>query len=324
MGSSSYDSSVYSARMDHHKATGTSAFTHDTAISSGRISADVHEKLDPSKKNSAGKNIRESFDSDKHPTSNAVAVLFDVTGSMSGVPRVFVECLGTLMRTLVKKGYLNDPQVLFGAIGDAPHDRVPLQVGQFESGNEMDEALSLIYLEGQGGGTQQESYELGMYYMARHTDLHCYTNRKKKGYLFITGDECPYDKVKRSEVKDIIGDSLQADIPLKDMLEELREKFEVFWIMPGGTNNWGNEMIESKLQKLFGQHFLKLENPAHISELICTTIALCEGHDLEDVSDALVDSGSSKTKAAAAVDAVAALAASKNLKGKGSDKVARL
>jgi len=206
MGSSSYDSSVYSARIEHHRETHTDAFTHTAAVLSGATAAGVHESLDPSKPNRAGKLIRESFDSDLHPTANSIAVLFDVTGSMAEVPRLFVEALGTLMQTLTREGFVSDPQVLFGAIGDATTDRAPLQVGQYEAGNEMDAALTKILLERGGGPGYHESYELGMYYMARHTDLNSLTKREKKGYLFITGDELPYNEVKRHEVKQVIGE----------------------------------------------------------------------------------------------------------------------
>jgi len=324
MGSSSYDSSVYHARMDHHKETHTDAFTHTDAITRGLTSLAVHEKLDPSKPNKAGKLIRESFDSVEHPTSNAVAVLFDVTGSMKRVPRLFLEAFGTMMQTLTKKNYVNDPQILFGAIGDATCDSIPLQVGQFEAGNETDEALSKMYLEGGGGGQNTESYELGMYYMARHTDLNCVTKRGKKAYLFITGDELPYDRVKKHEVEKVIGDTLQEDIPTKDILKELRQKFEVFWIMPGGTAHWDDPEVEEPLREMFGQNFLKLRDPANICELICTTIALCEGHDLHEVGTDLVAAGASEVRVAAAADAVAALAAARNLSAPGEDKIARL
>ena len=75
MGSSSYDSSVYSARIEHHRETGTDAFTHTAAVLSGATAAGVHESLDPSKPNRAGKLIRESFDSDLHPTANSIAAV---------------------------------------------------------------------------------------------------------------------------------------------------------------------------------------------------------------------------------------------------------
>jgi hypothetical protein len=105
--------------MREHTEKGTDPFTHSAEIRSGHTEMKVHEKLDPSKKNKAGRNIRESFDSDTHPESHPVAVIFDVTGSMASVPRIFVEKLGTLMATLVKKDFLQHPHILFGAVGDA-------------------------------------------------------------------------------------------------------------------------------------------------------------------------------------------------------------
>jgi ADP-ribose pyrophosphatase YjhB (NUDIX family) len=324
MGSGAYDSSVYRDRVDTAKSTGSDVFGYTDDIKHGRAVAHVHEKLDPSKPNKAGNLIRESFDSVEHPTSNSIAVLFDVTGSMHRVPRLFMEALGTLMATLTKKGYVNDPAILFGAIGDATTDSSPLQLGQFEAGNQMDECLTNIHLEGGGGGQNTESYELAMYYMARHTNLDCVTKRTKKGYLFITGDERPYPMVKKSEVARFIGDTLQENIPIKDILTELRQKYEVFWVMPGGTGHWGDSSVEDYLRELFEQNFIKLENPANIVELIATTIGVCEGHDINEVSADLVAAGSSETRVTAAASAVADLVAARNLSGTGTDKIARL
>ena len=100
-------------------------------------------------------------------------MLFDVTGSMRKVPRVLQTKLPQLLGLLQRQGYASDPQIMFGAIGDATCDRVPLQVGQFESDNRMDDDLGRIVLEGGGGGQMTESYELAMYFMARHTATDC-------------------------------------------------------------------------------------------------------------------------------------------------------
>lgn len=302
MGGGSYSADLTSARLRSHKISGTSYFTHDTDIRSGKAAAEVHKLLDPKKDNKVGKNIREAFDSDEHPKSRPVAILFDVTGSMNEVPPILVEKLEKLMAALVKKGYIDDPQILFGGIGDATCDTTPLQIGQFESGNEMDEALSKIYLEGGGGGQQTESYELGMYFMARHTDLHSVTKRGQKGYLFIIGDEMPYSRVKASEVKKYIGDTLQADIPLVDetdssgnttagLLPELQAKYDVFWIMPNKTSYYTDNRVINPLKALFGDRFLKLQDPNDIVEFIVSTIGLNEGYDLDDIKRDLKDIG---------------------------------
>ena len=76
------------------------------------------------------------------------------------MPRVLQTKLPQLLGLLLRKGYASDPQIMFGAIGDATCDRVPLQVGQFESDNRMDDDLGRIVLEGGGGGQMTESYEL--------------------------------------------------------------------------------------------------------------------------------------------------------------------
>jgi hypothetical protein len=101
--------------------------------------------------------MRESRDCAEHPRSLAIAVLFDVTGSMGAVPRVLQAKLPQLLGLLLRKGYAADPQIMFGAIGDASCDGAPLQVGQFESDNRMDDDLGRILLEG-GGGQKTESY----------------------------------------------------------------------------------------------------------------------------------------------------------------------
>lgn len=311
MGSSSYSDGLYKSRA---AATGTGAsfFTHTKDVNSGRAAASVHEKLDPSKPNKAGDRIREALDSAEHPDSVPIAVLFDVTGSMGVVPKVITAKLPQLMAILLKKGYVTDPQILFGGIGDATCDRAPLQLGQFESGNELDEALSLIYLEGGGGGQATESYELALYYMARHVKLDSFDKRDKKGYLFIIGDERPYLEVNPTEVKAAIGDDLTEAIQTTAIVEEVKEKFEVFWIMPDGTTHFRDEAVVDPLAKLFGERFLKLQDPADVCETIAMTIGHCEGRSVDDVAKDLADVGASASSIRSASTALA------NFKGGGS------
>lgn len=290
MGGTSYSDAVYRSAVTDKLDKGIDVFSHDVDVKAGRATT-LHEKVDPKKTNTVGKIIRESFDSDIHPTSRAVSVLFDVTGSMHTVPTTFVSKLNKLMALLVKKSYLEHPHILFGAIGDATCDKYPLQVGQFEGGNEMDEALTSMIREGGGGGHVTESYELAMFFMARYTDMDCVKKRGEKAYLFLCGDEIPYSQVKRSQVKEFIGVDIQHDIPTEEILAELREKFEVFWIIPGGTAHFNDPQVNDPLRAMFGQNLLKLENPDDVCELIASTIGVNEGYDLHDVASALKDIG---------------------------------
>src|SRR3954451_18295602 len=194
MGSTRWSDQHHEDRARLRKAAGRDAFEHDEDVRRGRAARGVHQKMNP-----LGVAVRESRDSDAHPNSHAVAVLFDVTGSMQKVPRILQENLPRLMGLLIRKGYLEHPHVLMGAIGDATSDQAPLQVGQFEAGIEIEEDLAKLYLEGGGGGQLTESYELAMYFMARHASIDCFEKRRKRGYLFVIGDEAPYGHVKRKE-----------------------------------------------------------------------------------------------------------------------------
>ena len=173
MGSGSWSTNVYDEHNRYKAAAGKSTFDYsDTLHHSGRSTWHVHATLNPH-----GVGSRESRDSAEHPASTAIAVMFDVTGSMGEVPVTLQKKLPELLGLLLRKGYVPDPQILFGAIGDATCDSVPLQVGQFESDNRMDENLENIFLEGGGGGQRTESYELAMYFIARHTDIDCWNKR---------------------------------------------------------------------------------------------------------------------------------------------------
>jgi hypothetical protein len=295
MGGTRWSDDHYRDRAKVRARTGKDAFEHDEAIRKGQAEARVHAKMNPK-----GVKVRESRDSETHPESHAVAVLFDVTGSMQGVPRILQENLPRLMGLLMRKGYLEHPQIMIGAIGDATCDLAPLQIGQFESGIEIEEDLSKLFLEGGGGGQVTESYELAMYFMARHTALDCYEKRKKRGYLFIIGDEAPYSYVKRKEVRELIGDGLQTDIPIKEVIAELEQRYHVYYVIPKMTNHWGNKEVHRTWVELLGQHVLRLEDPAGICELIAASVGVCEGKaDLDHLADELRDAGASKDVARA-------------------------
>jgi hypothetical protein len=300
MGTTRWSDDHYRDRAKLRARTGKDAFEHDHAIRIGAADRAVHPKMNP-----RGVRVRESRDSDAHPQSHAVGVLFDVTGSMQGVPRVLQARLPKLMGLLIRKGYLDHPQILIGAIGDATCDAVPLQVGQFESGIEIEEDLGKLYLEGGGGGHITESYELALYFMARHTAIDCHEKRGQRGYLFVIGDEIPYAKVKRKEVRALIGDGLQTSIPVKEVVAELQRTYDVYHVLPKMTSNWNNPAVHRRWVELLGQNALRLEEPAAICELIASTIGVAEGKvDLEHLTDDLREAGSSTAVAGAVRNAL--------------------
>ncbi len=288
MGGYNWSDADYAAKTTHRAATGTTTFDYSDKVSRGVYAAKAHDTLDPL----GIKGVRESRDSDVHPTSNAVAFCLDVTGSMSSVPGMVQKDMVNLMGLLLRNGYLPDPAILISAVGDATCDRVPFQVGQFESDIKIEENLTNLYLEGGGGGQNTESYELFLYFLARKTAADCYEKRGNKGYAFITGDERPYPQVSRAQVKKVFGDVLEADIPLETILAEVQQKWNLFFIIPRMTSNWGDSTIESTWQKLLGERFLRLDDPHAIAALIASTIGACEGSvDTDSLVDDLVKVG---------------------------------
>jgi len=266
MGYSSWSNDFYADREAERKRTGKDAFVYHAAVTSGRAKREVHAAMNP-------KGVtRESRDSEDHPESVAIAVMLDVTGSMAGTPKTMQQSLPELMDQ-VKAAGVEHPQILFGAIGDFYSDAAPAQVGQFESGIEMDDDLGRIYMEGRGGGSNEESYQNILYFMARHTSMDCHEKRGKKGYLFLVGDESPYPSATKAEVKALFGDDIQDDIPTEQLVKEAQEKFEVYFVIPDGTYNAGARWLLNRWGGLLGEDHILTCDPTQICPTITSAIA---------------------------------------------------
>ena len=330
MGSGRWSVDSYSAAARYRAATGASAFAYSDSGATR-----THPTLDPK-----DVTVRESRDSAEHPETVAIAVLLDVTGSMRDVPRRLQEKLPKLLGLLLRKGYVEHPQILFGAIGDATCDRAPLQVGQFESDNRMDDQLGLLVLEGGGGGQMTESYELAAYFMARHTSIDCWEKRGHKGYLFLIGDELPYATVDPHLVHEVIGDAGYREPARTDAIfAELQKRWEVFYILPEGSSYVGDDRVLAPWRKLLGEHVISLADLDAVCETIALAIGIREGTvdlaaGLTDLDDVESSAGAVVGRALATLDGsggardravVAAGALPAGFDGSGAaDSVARL
>lgn len=299
MGSGRWDATTHSEREEARKAAGTPVFAHDDHVRKSGI-WEVHQDLDPRALNTAGTLVREACDSVEHPDSTPIAVIFDVTGSMGQIPETLQQKLPQLHSLLQRNSYVVDPQILFGAVGDANSDKVPLQVGQFESDNRMASALQNIVLEGNGGGGNHESYQLAAYFMARYAQLDSLIKRGRTGYLFFIGDERVYDKLEKGHVERFIGGGLQEDLTTPAIFAELRQKFEVFYLFatqgsynPEGVLFGPPEAGVCYWRDLLGQNAILLEDADAVCETIALTLGLMEGvvSSLDEGADHLREIG---------------------------------
>jgi hypothetical protein len=225
--------------------------------------------------NPKGVRVRESRDSADHPQSRGIVFALDVTGSMGRIPHLLAtRQLPKFMKVLGECG-VRDPQILFLAVGDAIADRAPLQVGQFETTAElMDQWLTWSFLEGGGGGTGHESYELALYFLAQHTEMDCMVKRRKRGYLFMTGDELPYPALSKHVVETVTGDRLDEDLKVEEIVAELQKTYIPFFVIPDAGRA---KKIERGWRDLLGDHVLCMESPEDVCYVTAGALLLCEG-----------------------------------------------
>lgn len=265
--------------------------------------------------NPKGLKVRECRDSADHPDSLGIAFALDVTGSMGDIPHLLAKQeLPNLMKLLTACG-VADPQLMFMAIGDATSDRASLQVGQFESTAElMDQWLTWSYLEGGGGGTGQESYEMGFYIAAQHTDMDNWVKRKKKGYFFMTGDELPYPAVSRHQVEALVGEKLDEDIPIEEVIAAAAETYHLFFLIPDLQRR---ARCEARWRKLLGDHVICMESPADTCAVAAAIVGLTEQRitDLDSVAKILSANGFNNERVGSTIRAIQHYAALLKLPG---------
>lgn len=217
--------------------SGTYSISNRTerALNSGYYTKSRHEIFSNTlqrEMQSVGIEIRESCDSDEHPVSKSIIIGLDVTGSMGVVPHELIkDGLPNIMKSMIEKG-VKDPQVLFLAIGDHKCDNAPLQVGQFESSDElMDKWLEKTWLESGGGGNGGESYHLAWYFASKHTSIDCFDKRQEKGLLITIGDDKTHRSISGDSLKRIMGNGeFKNEISAVNLLSDAKEKYDVHHI----------------------------------------------------------------------------------------------
>lgn len=232
-----------------------------------------------------GVKVRESRDSEGHPHSLGIIFALDVTGSMGDIPeKMAKESLPHFMRVLLALG-INDPQILFMAVGDVNCDRSPLQVGQFESTAElMDRWLTEVHLEGGGGGGNSESYEMAMYWASQHTSMDCLVKRRKKGYFFMTGDEKPYEGVSKHQYQNLTGFRAQGgEVSVQEAVRLLCDSFCPFFLIPIRPGVSVGRVIEARWRELLGDHVI-LAYPEDMC-YVCAGIVALQENGVKDVLD---------------------------------------
>ena len=182
--------------------------------------------------------VRESCDSEEHPNSYPIIIGLDVTGSMGRVPENLIkEAFPEIMKTIMDKG-VEHAQICFVGIGDHYSDDAPIQVGQFETSDELTEKwLKAIYIEGGGGGNNGESYQLAWYFAAYHTKIDSFEKRGIKGTLITIGDEPCHASVSGKVLRELFGEG-EGEVLTSQLIKEVQKKWDVYHI---NVNDWTSD-----------------------------------------------------------------------------------
>ncbi len=226
----------------------------------------IHESMDPK-----SLVLRESRDSETHPNTVPIILTLDVTGSMGHIPEHLVRNgLPKMMDGMIQRG-VKDAALLFMAVGDHECDRCPLQVGQFESGDEeLDMWLTRTYLEGGGGPNDGESYLLAWYLAAHHTDIDSFNKRGQKGILFTIGDEPGLGSVSENALIEVFGPGQYKTYSDHELLNMASEKWDIYHILITGRGR--SRDAEVYWSQLLGKKCLMVDDHNKIPELVANTV----------------------------------------------------
>jgi len=266
MGNASYSHMAYTAH------------THSTTVGKTRAQIfterEIHKDLDPTQFK-----VRECVDSPANPEVTPIILVADETGSMGELAEEIIRgSLGDIMNALYNTKPVSNPQILCGGVGDVYSDRAPLQVTQFEAdGVVLAEQIKKIYLEGNGGGNDGESYPIVWAFAAFKTKLDNWDKRGKRGYIFTIGDEQPHTTpISSRRLKEFTGIEVQGEQDAVSLLKAAREKWHVFHLI---VKPVGHQPVLRTWKDLLGECAIEVEDIKNLATGIVTTIQVVEGHD---------------------------------------------
>jgi len=222
---------------------------------------------------------REARDSKEHPNSTPIAIGVDVTGSMGYLSEEIIKnSLNELMKKLYSTDLVEDPQLMFAAIGDVT-DNAPLQVTQFESDIRIAEQLMDLWIEGRGGDSP-EDYQLLWYFLAKHTDIDSFKLRKKKGYCFTIGDAAFHDDLSASNIRKIFKDTDKSHSS-RELANMASEMYELFHIDLNSGKNSAAALIPGRVISM------KPDEVNYLPEVIIAAIQFTNGMDKNSIMNGL-------------------------------------
>lgn len=212
---------------------------------------------------------------------NPIVFALDDTGSMGDWTKVVYDKLPMFYGQIMQQKYLEDPGISFAAIGDHNCCTAPLQVSEFGAGIELDQMISKLYMEGNGGGNEHESYELAAYFYLNNANL----GECQFPFFFVTGDEGYFESLSSETVKKWLGlNSEENHINSTKLWSKLMEKYNVFHIKKPYISKNYEQKIRAQWEKTLGEErVIVFNDPKAAIDVILGLIAITSGsRNLDD------------------------------------------
>ncbi len=208
-----------------------------------------------------------------YPDQDIVIVVIDGTGSMGQDAFIIRDKIVLLEGQLRIQGYLKNPLIMIGIVGDANSDIWPIQISKPERGDALIEEIEKTFPEGGGGGQGMESYELMAYYLLNHVKL---DDVNARPYLFFLGDEGIYPELDARHVSEHIGDTIESDLKSETIFKKLCRKFNVFRLhRQYNSSTSEDEMIFRQWKDMIGaERVQRLKVPKAVVDIILGIVAI--------------------------------------------------
>lgn len=210
----------------------------------------------------------------KTESMNPVGISVDQSGSMGDWPGTMRSKLPYLEHEAKTEYMGTDVEISWSAFGDVPNNEdYPLQVRPFTKGKDLDVEIMELVLEGEGGGTTQESSELVALYYARNAEM---PNAIRSLFIFVS-DESPYPFVDPDQAERIARVKLEKRLSTKQVFEELKRKFSVYFVqkpysgerLSDGPLTGTTKRVHEDWAALVGEdHIALLADPGRVVDVI--------------------------------------------------------
>lgn len=152
-------------------------------------------------------------------------------------------------------------------------EEAPLQVGQFESSDElMEKWLRKVDLEDMGGSNNGEDPHMCWYFAANHIKTDALEKRGIKGCLITISDEPIHKTLPKEAITHYIGDECGEDLATSFIYRECAEKWDIYHIHVEHDGYYGVERVSNSWKPYVGDNLI-ISDKEHVGESIARIVS---------------------------------------------------